>query len=276
MSQAPVTPAGVQIPADPKAPLVLDFVSHALRVALVTKPNVGSLPVKDWDCPGVYVLIGQLSTDDAADVYVGKAKSLRRRLGQHRVKPKMDWWRAVAVARDTTDGFNSAQIGYLEGRLSRQLSALPRIELVASQEDIDETLPDHLLIPLDAFVPTILAALRLAGLDTTPQEEPEAEPATRKGRLKTPGTVADLVAAGLVRPGEKLVFDSRGHRAEAQINPAGEIVLDGVTYWSPSGAGKAVLNGKAVNGWTAWTVGEVGPTLAVLRDRFNSEGDDGS
>lgn len=270
MTQAPVTPAGVQIPSDPEAPIVLDFVSHALRVALVTKRSIGALPIEEWDCPGIYVLIGELGTAGRTQVYVGKAKSLRRRLGQHRAKPKMSWWRAVAIARDTTDGFNTSQIGYLEGRLSRQLTALPGLELIASQEDIDETLPDHLLVPLDAFVPTILAALRLAGLDIAPADEAKEQKPARRGRAVTEGTVADLVAAGLLRPGEKLVFDSRGHRREALVNPAGEIVLDGVTYWSPSGAGKAVLGGKSVNGWKAWTVGDAGPSLAVLRDRLHS------
>lgn len=269
MSPAPVTPAGVQIPADPDAPIVLDFVSHALRVALVTTTGAVKLPNGEWDSPGVYVLVGALGTGGPTEVYVGKAKSLRRRLQQHRVRPKMDWWRAIVIARDTTDGFNTSQIGYLEGRLSRQIAALPGLRLVASQEDIDETLPDHLLIPLDAFVPTILAAMRLAGLDTSPTEEARTDADTQAGRATVPGSISDLVAAGLLRPGERLIFDQRGRKAEAQVNPAGEIVLAGVTYSSPSGAAKAVLDGKAANGWNAWTVGKGGPTLATLRQRFN-------
>lgn len=270
-----MTPAGVQIPADPDAPIVLDFVSHALRVALVTRAGIVKLPSEEWDLPGVYVLIGALGIGGPTEVYVGKAKSLRRRLRQHRARPKMEWWRALAVARDTTDGFNTAQIGYLEGRLASQIAALPALTLIASQEDIDETLPDHLLIPLDAFVPTILAAMRLAGLDTSPPDEATVGVDRKRDRSSVPGTISDLVATGLLRPGERLIFDQRGRTAEAQVNPAGEIVLGGVTYSSPSGAAKAVLGGRAANGWNAWTVGKGGPTLATLRERLNEPDRDG-
>lgn len=268
--QSPVTPAGAQIPADPVAPVVLDFVSHALRVALVRAEDVPGMPSTEWDCPGVYVLIGSVERGEPTSIYVGKARILRKRLSQHRRKPPLKWWRAVAVARDTTNGFHSAEIGYLEGRLTKQLASLPGISLVAGQQDTDETLPEHQLVSLDAFVPTILAALRLAGLDVSPApDNPTAKPTRKRSTNST--TIADLVAAGVLRAGETLIFDSRGRSAEALVNPAGEIVLYGTTYSSPSGAARAVLGGRASNGWKAWTVGADGPTLAVLRNRFNSD-----
>lgn len=267
MSEARVTPAGVQIPADPEAPIVLEFDSHALRVALLTKDHLRALPMEDWNRPGVYALLGPLGLDTRTEVYVGKATTLRSRLITHRNSPKLKWWRGVAVIRDTTNGFNSAETGYLEGRLARQLGTLPGVRLVASREDIDETLPDHLLISLDAFIPTILAALRLAGLDISRPEEQE-KPQSTRSRTKVRGTVADLVAAGLVRPGQKLVFQERGKHGEATVNGVGEILMGGVTYATPSAAGREVLSGKSVNGWTAWRVGESGLSLSVLRERL--------
>lgn len=80
-----------------------------------------------WASPGVYVLLGALGTESTTELYVGKAVKVRDRLNHHRTKPKLPWWRAVAVTRDTTAGFNSAEIGYLEGRLYSELSALPSI-----------------------------------------------------------------------------------------------------------------------------------------------------
>jgi hypothetical protein len=62
------------------------------------------------------------------------------------------------VTRDTTAGFNSAEIGYLEGRLYSELSSLPAVSLKADKHDHDTTLPQHMLVQLDAFVPTILGA----------------------------------------------------------------------------------------------------------------------
>lgn len=263
-----MTPASAQVPANPSAPVIVNFVAHALRVALVARPNLRKLPSKDWDAPGVYILLGRLD-GDPTQVYVGKATSLRRRLAQHHHRPRLDWWRAVLITRDTRDGFNSAEVGYLEGRLRRQLGALPAVSTVAGQQDTDETLPSHMLSDLDAFIPTILAALRIAGLDTA---LPDPEKGDSKGpkRASYSTTIADLVSAGLLRPGEKLLFDGRSRHAEATINSNGEIVLDGVSYESPSAAGKAVLDGRAVNGWKAWTVGADGPQLSALRDRLAS------
>lgn len=275
MSEPAVTPASVQVPSDAEAPIIVNFVAHALRVGVAGRGHIGSPPSKDWDVPGIYILLGPLQ-GSPTQVYVGKATSLRRRLFQHRSNPpKLDWWRAVAVARDTRDGFNSAEIGYLEGRLTRQLAALPAVSPAVGQRDIDETLPSHLLSDLDAFVPTILAALRIVGLDTgkAPEKVDVAERNAR-GKAHYPVKVSDLVAAGLLRAGEKVIFDSRGKRAEAVINAGGEIVLDGVAFWSPSGAGSEVIGGKSINGWDAWRVGEDGPLLSELRQRFQGKQDE--
>lgn len=267
MTDQPVIPAGVQIPSDPQAPIVFEFDSFALRIALVAKEHVAALPAEAWDRPGVYALLGPLGNQGKTKAYIGKATRVRSRLGHHRRKPKLSWWRAIAVVRDTTNGFNSAEIGYLEGRLSSQLGSLPTVDLVAGRADIDQTLPDHLLLSLDTFVPTIVAALRVAGIDAV-RPEPNEKPPAGSSRATVPGTVAELVAAGLVRPGDKLIFDQRGERAEATVNAAGEILLNGVSFSTPSAAGIEVLGGKSVNGWTAWRAGENGPALSVLRERL--------
>lgn len=276
MSESPVTPASVQVPADDSAPITLDFTSHALRVALTARAAVTSLSKLAWDTPGVYVLIGEIPIDGTTPVYVGKATSLRSRLLQHRNKPPIGWWRAVAIARDTTDGFHSAQIGYLEGRLASQLRAAPQLDVTEGQKNIDKTLPDHQLIPLDAFIPTIIAALRLAGLNPSTEEASEADGSGnsetgRHSKHHYGVSLAQLTASGSLKPGAKITFDQRGEKAEAVINASGEIVMEGVAYETPSGAGSKVLGGQAVNGWDAWQLGEEGPTLAEVRERFLQE-----
>ncbi len=271
MSASPVTTANVQVPSDLDAPIAFDFVSHALQVVFVDRAAVKSMPKQDWDRPGVYVLVGSPSEFGVTPVYVGKANSLRVRLSQHRSNPPIAWNRAVAVARDTTDGFHSAQVGYLEGRLANQLRTAARIEVQEGQKNIDKTLPDHQLIALDDFIPTILAALRIAGLNLDKSEaakKSDTEEGTATGKKYYPVKFQQLVAKGEIKSGEKLVFDQRGKKAEALVNGSGEIVVDGTPFDTPSGAGSHVLGGKAVNGWEAWTVGTDGPTLAKVRDRF--------
>lgn len=235
--------------------------SHALRVAFVDRDELVALPKMDWEQPGIYVLLGAIDPDSSTSVYVGRATNLRGRLMQHRVKPPISWWRVVAVARDTTDGFHSAQIGYLEGRLASQLRMAARIEVTEGQQNIDKTLPDHQLISLDAFIPTILAALRIAGLNVSPPQEvkdSDTEIESVGGKKFYAVTVADLVAKGMIKSGDKLSFDQRGKKAEAITNADGKIVVDGATFQTPSGAAKHVLGGKAVNGREAWCLGEGG------------------
>lgn len=268
-----VIPVNVQIPAVPTAPVAADFVEHALRIAYVNRRDLKSLPEGDWASPGVYVLF---TGDGSGELYVGKATNLRGRLMQHRSKPKLDWQRAMAVKRDTSHGFNSAEIGYLEGRLSSEIGAIPGIKVIEGLKNLDETLPEHLMLSLDALLPSMLAALRLAGLDTFKDADvPEdGDPATgkmssRKKPSQIPGTVPDLVAEGLLRAGASLYLSQGGKSATAQVTTAGELVYGGVAYASPSKAAATALGMKSSNGWNTWHVGSIdGPTLGDLRARL--------
>ena len=140
------TPVNVQIPSDPDAPVIADFVEHALRVSYIDRQHLSSLPSSGWDSPGVYVL---LTGDGSGRVYVGQARKIRARLFQHNSRERLPWVRAVAVKRDTTDGFNTAEIGYLEGRVSAEIAALDNLTFVEGQSSVDETLPKHMMITLD-------------------------------------------------------------------------------------------------------------------------------
>jgi len=267
---APITPASAQVPSDADAPVLLDFSVHALQVALIARRDVLKLPPK-WAVPGVYILLGPLGTQAATELYVGKAVKVRDRLNHHRTKPKLDWWRAVAVTRDTTAGFNSAEIGYLEGRLYSELSSLTGIDLKADKHDHDTTLPQHMLVQLDAFVPTILAALRVVGIDLGDSGGADAEPAGAT-RQTYQTTVADLLAAGLLSAGAVLTFERSGRRAEGAITVDGQLVVDGRAYSSPSTAAAAALGLKAANGWVSWRLdGGTGATLAELRTELESQ-----
>ena len=259
----PVTPANAQVPSDADAPIVLDFSVHALRIAFVSRRHVLKLP-ESWSSPGIYVLLGALGGEGDTEIYVGKAVEVRKRLNHHRTNPKLPWWRAIAVTRDTTAGFNSAEIGYLEGRLYKELVGAPGIDLKADKHDQDTTLPQHLLVQLDAFVPTILAALRLAGVELE-EEEAILEKPEGKTRTIIEGSVPDLLSAGLLAAGATLVFDRAGKHAEASVTSDGLLVVDGKSYTSPSTAAAKALGLKAANGWKSWRVGPSGPTLADLR-----------
>jgi len=267
---AQVIPVNVQVPAASTAPLVADFVSHALRVAYAARRDVDRLSSDEWAVPGIYVLL----TDDGSHrLYVGQAVDLRKRLLQHRSRPKLPWVRAVAIKRDTSHGFNSAEIGYLEGRVAAEVAAIPGVTVIEGKRDQDTTLPPHMLLSLDELLSSLLAALRLAGVDTHKEaDEPEGK-AFSASRRKRPtaknGTVADLLAAGLLRAGAEVHLSQGGRSASGTVTTSGEIVVAGVAYASPSKAAQQALGLQPSNGWTTWHVGNInGPTLDALRDRL--------
>ncbi len=85
-------------------------------MAIVERDGVQALTA-DWDRPAVYLLLDRHEPDGTWGCYAGKAATgVRSRLLQH-VAKKDHWHRALLVQRDTTFGFNSAQVGWLEGRL---------------------------------------------------------------------------------------------------------------------------------------------------------------
>lgn len=266
MNESPVVVAGIQVPSDPEAPITLDFRAHALRMAIVDRHRVSRLPAGDWDAPGVYVLVDPPAQPEIT-VYVGQARKLRHRLGHH-ARRREGWWRALAVQRDDRHGFNTAEIGYLEGRLTSELKALPGTAVDAGKADIDTTLPQHERAHLDAFVPTILAGLRVVGL----RSEHETPSAARKARTwrRVEGSVGDLLAAGLLTAGTELAVKKAGHGGTAVVTATGELLVEGKAYSSPSSAAVAALpHRKSANGWTAWRLDDGnGPSLADLRDQL--------
>ena len=265
----PVIAANVQIPSQPNSAIVADFVAHALRVGYVTRRDLERVPKSEWDVPGIYVL---LTDDGSHTVYVGKANRMRGRLFQHRSSPKLAWSRAVVIKRDTSHGFNSAEIGYLEGRVAEEIGAISGVTVIEGKRDQDNTLPSHMLISLDELLESIMAALRLAGMDTfkVADVSEAPEPPTEQGRRRW--NVADLLSQGLLRAGTDLYLSQGGRKATGRVTSSGEIVVDGVSYASPSLAAATALGTRSSNGWTTWHVGSLtGLTLDALRNQLQRD-----
>lgn len=254
--------------------MIGDFVEHALRVAYVFRRDVSNLTDAEWNSPGIYVL---LSNDGSGKVYVGKAVRLRQRLHDHRSAPKLDWDRAVIVKRDTSHGFNSAEIGYLEGRLSAELGAVDSLTVVKGKTDQDGTLPPHMLLSLDALLPSVVAAIRLAGVDVfkladLPDDNVGQESGSKRSYTAIPGNVADLLADGILHAGASLHLTRGGRSERASVSSNGEIIYAGVAYASPSRAAMLAAGGQAANGWEDWHVGSpAGPTLGALRAEWKAK-----
>lgn len=158
--------AVVRFPSDPAVPITLSFLSVPVEVMIVEKESVpmgaAKIAAEDWAVAGIYVLLGPAS-DPAAKIRArpGMGSDVLLRLRQH--PTENDWFTRAVVARDMRQGWNSAEAGYLEGRLHDLCRDADGVEHVY-RRDHDGTLQvheEHLIERL--YLPGIIAGLRLAG-----------------------------------------------------------------------------------------------------------------
>lgn len=260
----------VQVPSSGAAAIIADFAEHAIRVGYVARRDISRLPDTEWGVPGIYVL----TTDDGSHkVYVGKSTDLRSRVMSHKQSNAHvpGWSRAVLVKRDTSNGFTSADVGYLEGRLSAELDAIPGLNVVKGKTDGDATLPSHMQMSLDSLMSSILAAVRLAGVDTH-REDKDDPVSSAVSRTPIPGTIGDLLAEGLLLAGAELHCTRGGKHGVGVVASDGQIIVNGVGYTAPSLAAAISLGATSsagYGGWEIWHVDTIsGPRLADLRSQL--------
>lgn len=257
----------------PDAQGVIDIYDQtaALRIAVVDREAAHQLG-DEWDTPGAYLLLDVPAADGSWTAYVGKAPAgLRSRLSEH-VRRRESWRRAVLLQRDTTHGFNSAHAAWLEGRLHDLITASEQGSLSNQQRPGDDTLAPYDRQMLETTIDPISRVLRLIGYETAPPGDAPA-PRTRRTQTRYTTTLQDLLDAGVIDPGARLVSTYGAYAADAVLNADGSITWDGTNYPTPSGAGCAVRGGKATNGWSFWAVetdtGKV--SLATLRARHSAQ-----
>lgn len=202
-------PMNVLLPDSVAEPVVIYEPSAALRFAVAERDHARSLGT-EFDEPGNYILLDPIREDGMWGVYVGKASpgGVKSRLMNHLSK-KDDWSRVVIIQRDTTHGFNSAQVGWLEGRLYDLMQSAQFAELSNKQRPSDETLPIFERNMLEATILPIRRLLRLLGYD--PASADDAVSATDGHRSRQPTgkvhhgiSLAEIVAAELIEVGARL------------------------------------------------------------------------
>jgi hypothetical protein len=144
-----------------------------LEVILVDKESVpasaGKLLREDWAVAGIYVLLGP-PRDEAAPTLIrarpGSGGDILDRLRDH---PRDNaWFTRALVARDTRVNWNTAEVGYLEGRLHELCRVCPKVDH-DFRMDHDHTLGEYLERLMERqYLYGIIAALRLAGVPLDP------------------------------------------------------------------------------------------------------------
>ncbi|HEX7948878.1 MAG TPA: hypothetical protein VF494_00910 [Candidatus Limnocylindrales bacterium] len=274
MKSEEASPFTTLIPQSPIDPIVVYNDQAALRMAIVDKEAITLLDAA-WEKPGLYLLLYPIGPDGLFEIYVGKASTggLRSRMLTHKnVKP--GWIRALLITRDTTYGYNSAHVGWLEGRLLSLVKAAARTKIVNGNQPGAENLPAFDRATLELAIGPIRQVMRLLGYSLEPEDE--QAPVKVAGPKHYHGVkVTDLIAAGLLAPGNMLEFTWTGFTDKhATVTPDGRLDLDGVPYTTPSAAGTAIRGG-AVNGWEYWAVRDANKdlvSLAELRSKLPKTG----
>ena len=263
---AELVPLTALVPEAPGDAIELIDSKDALRIAFVHRDFVGRLADK-WDTTGVYLLLDPVAQDGSWGVYVGKASNLRTRIKQH-LKEKVTWNRAVLVISDRTERFHSAETGWQEGNVHNLLAHSYYGQPSNKVNPSDDSIAVWDQPRLWGVVEGVVHTLRLLGYETA--EESELADAVKVPRARhniSSTTMGDLLRAGLLHSGERLVSLNGQWPATAAVEGDGQINYTNQFYTSPSAAASAVREGGAANGWTFWGVTRDGQTvpLAVLR-----------
>lgn len=266
-SQQDALPLTVLVPEDASASIEIYDQHAALKIAVVEREGAHLLS-DEWDVTGVYVLLDHAKEDGSWGVYAGKAPAgVRARLRDH-LRNKDHWHRAVLVRRDTTFGFNSAQVGWLEGRLYDMFDVAEHAALHNGNRPSDETLPPYDRQMLELVVLPVRRVLRMIGHDPSTADDVPDLTATTVAKKHYGIKLHELLQAGVLKPGARLTSTNGAWPASATVTANGEIEYGGECFASPSTAASAVKNASA-NGWEFWAVdtesGRV--SLAVLRER---------
>ena len=84
--------------------------------------------------------------------------------------------------------------------------------------------------------------------------------------------LVDLLKAGVLRPGDELVWKRRVAKTShiAVVEKDGTLTTaDGVSHKSPSDAAKHLNKNKPIDGWLAWKKREGEISLAELRSKLS-------
>jgi hypothetical protein len=186
--------AFVRFPARVFEPVVFRFVNAtvevmvAKRVALKAKYEIDP---ELWAVTGAYVLLG-LPQDPVSFLIRARPGMVRgdllKRMDRHLATPDLDWFDRAILIRDSR-GFDSAEAGYLEGRLHELCDAAAGVEH-DFRKDYDESVHEHIKSELDrSSLPCIRHILDLVGVPLETETELSLfaqEPTRLRGRPDDP------------------------------------------------------------------------------------------
>lgn len=149
------------------------------------------------------------------------------------------WWSRSLLIASASDEFNSAEIGWLEGRLYDVLNNAVAAEVMNKGRPGDYSLAPQDRGVLERYVEPIMAALRACGASPDTADQRPVSPKGHKKKIYK-DSVKDLIDAGLLKAGTMLVPLRKGLTRTARVLPDGSLKIGEQVFASVSPAAMAV------------------------------------
>jgi hypothetical protein len=246
---------------------VWTFAEQAVTVIGVHRDGARRLPSGDIGQRGAYLLVGPVRPDGSFDAYAGAAWAQRLGVRVPRQLHDNAWAvQAFAMHRDTPGGLAESHARFLERALYELAMSTPACHVRNGVAPTAGAVTDIETRWLAACLQPFLSVLDLAGYRLGPdgaRTKPEAV------------SIADLLGAGLVTAGERLVPGW----TPAGVPPA-IVTAEGNLRWrgrdfsghSPSVPARLARGGRHTNGWDYWRVRRASKPirLDVLRQQYRA------
>lgn len=191
---------------DPEGVRIIDQMNWTGQAVVFPRDKWGLIRSrKEFEEPGVYVLIGYSGIDDGLPtLYIGEGDGVRTRIDSH-AKSK-DFWAWGIIFRSTNNGLNKAHVQWLEHALLLQAKQAARSHLDNGNAPLAPALNPSEMAGTRKFLKEILQILPLAGLQAF--EIPKATVPDPKQKTNI-GQVIQLDTANdtIVVPAQKDGFD---------------------------------------------------------------------
>ena len=269
---------------DPRGIRVAALTTSIVQVIEVPRPLLGQFQaMPEAQQVGLYFLVGDDDGGAQPSVYMGQTGTLGKRLGEHHLDPKKEFWNRALVAISLTQSLTQTHALYLEWRSIQQANMAARYVVGNGNAGSKPHTPPWLEADCREIFETIRTLVATMG---QPVFEPLAlakEKVTSEDvfycKSASYDAIAEYTEEGMVvlknskariEVAPSMVPMSAGKKRQGLIED-GRLKLDGKSYVfqedvlfrSPSGASDVVV-GASSNGWMLWKA-KNGKTLDELK-----------
>jgi hypothetical protein len=234
---------------------------------------------REFNRPGVYVLMGPPATAELPTIYVGEGDPVRPRLEQHH--REKDFWTTLVLFTSNAENLNKAHVQYLESRLIELARSAKRCDLENGNVPQRPNLTEADQAEMESFLDDMLLVYPIVGVsafEAAKIESPTVQPLVIRAKGIT-ATGYDTSAGFVVTRGSEAVVDwvPSAHKYALALRDSlidrGVLVKNNdryvfsqdYTFDSPSAAAQ-VIQGRTANGRIDWK-DEQGRTLKELQER---------